>query len=129
MGHNGKSIARSSKIKLQNFNKMQKDNLKNDIPTDAKHVLVTCAFTGFPAQYRIGVIEYNKKQIAKDVGAVIAEKVLDAIDKIQNHFFGTKFWPVVMDLNGAILYRADEAEKSKISAKEGWRQYVTQHSH
>lgn len=106
-----------------------KTSLNHRTPPAAKPLLVACAFTGKQADYRIGIIGYNKKRLARDVGAVISDKVLDAIDNIQNHFFGTNYWPIVMDLSGNIIYRADEAEKNKISAKEGWRQYVSQHSH
>lgn len=91
-----------------------------------------CVFTGKQANYKIGVIEYNKKVaigIGCVIGAVSADKVLDALDNIQNACFGTTLWPVVMDLHGNIIYRADEAERSKISVKEGWRQYISQHSH
>lgn len=101
-----------------------KTSLNHKTTSTPKPLLSYCAFTGLQAQYRIGIIEYNKKRIARDFGAVVADKVLDAIDNIQNHFFGTKYWPVVMDLNGSIIYRADLADCDKLSAKEGWRQFI-----
>lgn len=105
-----------------------KTSLKCETSLAAKPYLVHCAYTGRPAQYRIGVVEYNKKRVVKDVGAVVEQKVLHAIESLLNHFFGTRYWPVVMDLDGNILFRGDDAEKKKISVKEGWREYLFQHS-
>lgn len=91
---------------------------------EENRLLPICVFTGRQADFRIGVIEYQKKKIARDFGPVVSEKVLTSIDNIQKHFFGTKYWAVVMNLNNEIIYRADEADSEKLSAQEGWRQYV-----
>lgn len=85
-----------------------------------------CAFTGMPAHYRIGVIKYKSKRIYKEVGAVVTDKVLEAIDKTQTACFATKFWPVVMDLDGKVIYRSDLADIDKLTAQEGWRMFVAE---
>lgn len=79
-----------------------------------------CVLTGKKADFYIGVAKANKYVPEKIIGAVVENKVSEAIHTIMGQAFGTIYRVVVLDLKKNLIYHSFDADQEKLSARLGW---------
>ena len=74
--------------------------------------------------YFAGLILAKKNKPSK-LWPVCNSHVEAAIDIFGNQAFGTKFWPVICDLEKNVLYNSFHADQDGMSMRGGWQEYLT----
>jgi hypothetical protein len=83
-----------------------------------------CSFSGKPAEFYIGLAGSNMGDEVRIIGAISSEYVETAIVNVLGQGVDQIQWPVILDLNKAILYHSYEAHLQNSSAIMGWKKRI-----
>ncbi|MEM6359965.1 MAG: hypothetical protein AAF731_07720 [Bacteroidota bacterium] len=69
--------------------------------------------------HQVGVSLYNKSD-KKLAGFVCEDHIETGLNELAGQCFATKYWPIVADLDGTVLYHSYDADKAGFAIAAGW---------